>query len=275
MPKISDIDGHDETRRSFLQSAAAVLIAAGCGCANRALSEEENPGCIVLQEEFDQRVELPDVLDRFDEVEAAKRFDPQRSPILNRSHDPKFDRALDRQLRGMNTQFSLRPSFGYYRDDNAPNALASAHRRVPNTDGTVVFGLTLLRQCLRQSNGELSALTICAHEWGHILQFNQGYIRRITSVVPDYCVELHADFLAGYYLAIYREQAPGADLQVVGQTWERMGSGEYNRPGSHGTSRQRIDAIEAGYRFYRQRPSSTIGNAAEQGYRHVLQYRRS
>lgn len=246
------------SRRTFIRSAGLLLIASGCGCSlqadrrgtDRLATSTAESGCRVHASEFDKSIRfLPG-------AQAKNRFDARTTPIFNSSRDPEFDRLLGRRLERMGAHFDLWPSFGYYDDGRMPNAVASPYRRYANTDGTIAFGLSMLARCLSVTAGELAVLTISAHEWGHIFQFANGYIERIERRLPRYAVELHADFLAGHYLSIYHRSAPRASLDVVGRTWESLGTGRFNQPGTHGTAAQRLAAIEEGY-FHQRRNDVT------------------
>jgi hypothetical protein len=169
----------------------------------------------------------------------------------------------------------VRPGFGYYQDDDGMNAVATSYTRIPQTRGTVAFGLQMLSHCMKRKNGEMSVLAVCAHEFGHIKQFFEGYAEAIEQTMPGYCIELHADYMAGYYMSRHRDTYPTANLQVVGRLWSELGGGDYNRPGSHGTGAMRIDAIESGYKYAERYGKATSDDAARNGVAHVRKYARS
>lgn len=253
-------NSHDQTRRAFITSVLGSILATGFRC-SFAKEAAAGGGCVLSEAEFESSITLADEA----LLRSIKNFNVASTPIFNRSGNSEFDQAFGRQLRQMANTFGFRPGFGYYQDGSSPNAVATPFRRFPNTDGTVAFGLQLLDMCLKTRGGEVTALTIAAHEWGHIMQFNQGYRQRITQRFPAYCMELHADYLAGFYLSEYRSKNPRANLQLVGSTWSQMGSGRFNDPGSHGTNQQRVDAIEGGFRYRKRNPSASPRDAAEVG----------
>ena len=67
-----------------------------------------------------------------------------------------------------------------------------------------------------------------------------------------------------------REERPSIGVQGVGRAWERLGSSDFNRPGTHGTARQRIDAIEEGYFFAEN--GEDLDGAAAAAWDHIRAY---
>ena len=134
------------------------------------------------------------------------------------------------------------------------------------------FGATAiqLRQQRRQLGGrviqqQLQVAAILAHEFGHIVQFFSTYYRQLRKAHRTVkLVELHADFLAGYFVARRRERFPDLRLQGLGEAWEAMGDVDYNNPKHHGTSAERLKAIEQGY-FWGRDSGGGIREAAESG----------
>ena len=60
-------------------------------------------------------------------------------------------------------------------------------------------------------------------------------------------VELHADFLLGYYLGVRKRQEPSVRLWASGQSLFEIGDYKFNDPRHHGTPRERIAAAETGF----------------------------
>jgi hypothetical protein len=65
-----------------------------------------------------------------------------------------------------------------------------------------------------------------------------------------------------------RERFPDMRLQGLGAAWEAMGDVKYNDPQHHGTSEQRLAAIEEGY-FWGRDEGGEVRAAAEAGARYV------
>jgi hypothetical protein len=192
-------------------------------------------------------------------------------PILGTSNKEGFDGALGRVLSMMSSEFGVVPGFGYYDDSAGENALATPLTRIRDTKGTVLFGIGLLDNLLSGRDGDIAVLAVCAHEFAHILQYETGEMDRINSRLPGYCAELYADFLAGYFLRLFRMERPSIGVQGVGVAWEGLGSSDFNKPGTHGTSRQRVQAIEAGY-FFADKSGRNVDRVMSEAYDHVSRY---
>lgn len=247
-------------RRNFLNVACTALVCSVCGAGSGVARQNRETalGCIA-SESYVRGLSVHDNLRGFSSLNM------RQLPIVAGSGNDNLDRALGHVLVDMSATFGQRPGFAYYEDGQQPNALATTFTKFPRTRGTVLFGLSLIeRQLAAHRHGDIAVLAICAHEFAHILQFdNNGQIlKSIESAFPRYCVELHADFLAGFYLNRYHRIRPSINISAVGSAWSRLGSSNFNRPGSHGTSRQRVFCIEAGYEFANGVPDADVFRAA-------------
>jgi hypothetical protein len=184
------------------------------------------------------------------------------------SGNARLDSSLGHVLASIAARFDVRPSFGFFDDAVSPNALATPETEISGTEGSVFFGRTLLGEQLPMS--EDSVVGICAHEFGHIVQYFKGFRDRLMegqSTVRQ--LELHADFLAGYYLAEYRRDYGYDELRALGKAWASMGDVNFNRRTHHGTPEERLNAIQAGFKLAHEHPEFTIAGAAEVGVRYV------
>jgi predicted metalloprotease len=148
--------------------------------------------------------------------------------------------------------FKVGPGFVFYDDYRVPNAFATPKTLLPERRGTVLMGMRLFSRYMTNGDAGMTVIAICAHEFGHIHQMQSTYnaqLSRLDETAKP--VELHADFLAGFFLANRKEEHPDLELQGVGATFDRMGDTDFNSPQHHGTSHERIAAITAGYRFGR------------------------
>ena len=130
------------------------------------------------------------------------------------------------------------------------NAFATQENTdIPRTRGTVGFGWDLFRkEFYEHDNSGMSIMAILAHEFGHILQGNRGYLTAIRTGHPLKS-EVNADFLAGYFLGMRKRQNASLRFQKAGELFNRLGipgNGDPHR--SHGNSKERLDAAEAGFR---------------------------
>lgn len=169
--------------------------------------------------------------------------------LLERSGNERLDRAMGVMLADLASKLKVRPGFAYLDDGDAPNAFALDENWLPATRGTVLFGRNLLLSSLSRSrHGDMLVMGICAHEFGHIVQYDHDLIERLGKrQATSRRVELHADFLSGYYVG--RRDVDYSQQQMIdlGRAWEELGDNHFTNPDHHGTSRERIAAIEAGY----------------------------
>lgn len=171
--------------------------------------------------------------------------------------DSSIDRDLDRALGVIADLFNVNPAFGFYDPDqfrgsegfesNVMNAFATQENTdIPGTQGTVAFGWDLFRREFYEfDNTGMTIMAIAAHEFGHILQGKMGYLERIRHGYPLKS-EINADFLAGYFLGTRKLQNASIRFQSAGDLFMRMGVAGPLR--THGTSQERLDAAEAGFK---------------------------
>lgn len=270
------------SRRAAIAGAGLVSASALCEFCNgfsNAQAQGSDLGCVPLEAEFAALTwhRQPDYF----AITKATKFD---SPLLSASDDRSFDRALaEVVLRPICEEYQIDPGFGYYDErerPNGPGALASSYTRVSSTKGTVVVGLARIRTLLRLPQGEYAILATCAHEAGHIKQIQTGIdgllLRRYGHRTGNRLKELHADFIAGYYLGhVFSRVKVGQEAEAqrakntIGQLWYEMGSGTRTDPGSHGTPDQRVAAIEAGFSYRQQTFNANMAGCLELGLVHV------
>jgi hypothetical protein len=192
--------------------------------------------------------------------------------LITSSGDAGLDHALGRALLRLAQGFEVYPGFGFIDDRDGENAYAAREQRIAGTEGTVYFGLNLFRRTMaRFDDGGMAVLAICAHEFAHIYQFRSGYHKELTDMVDGKVrlAELHADFLAGYFLARRKAEFTQLDIQGAGALIESLGDTEFSSPEHHGTPAQRVRAIEGGY-SYGKAGTHAIGEAAREGSKMVL-----
>jgi hypothetical protein len=168
---------------------------------------------------------------------------------IPKSDDGDFDRALAETLVRISDCLNVTPSFAYFDDRDSPNAFALREKRVPGTDGTVLFGQRLLKQLMADPEaGDAAVAGICAHEFGHVLQWKVGVDEILLDGQPTVKrVELHADFLAGYFAGVRKLQQSSFNAAVIALTQFNAGDNMLKHPKHHGTAKERGDAIVKGY----------------------------
>jgi len=179
----------------------------------------------------------------------AERYITGQEPIVKKSNDRDFDFALAQTLAKIASVFEVLPGFAYYEDVEAQNAYATPAVKLNNADGTVLFGQNLLQSVLAQrDNPDVAAAAICAHEFGHILQFKHGLEKVVGAGQKTVKrAELQADFFAGYFAGVRRREKPTFPAAVFAATQFNLGDEQVGSPGHHGTPAERGDAVSEGF----------------------------
>lgn len=224
------------TRRAVLSGTIGICCCASSGFAR---SVSEISGCWLLPGETS-------LLGLGDKDFGAL---PSSEDMTNTSGDKDLDRALGRALTRISGAFKVNPSFAFFKDDNAPNAYASPDTNTAGTRGSVVFGRTLFQDQFRRYKDEgVSVLAIAAHEFGHICQFQQNLSSTLQGTERTVRrIELHADYLSGWYLGLLKKRNSSISLWSSGDTFHRIGDSNFTNELHHGTPEQRVAASRAGF----------------------------
>ncbi len=250
------------SRRGFLEGALAALALAPCAHARPGKVR----GCCILPARaaaFDVAGNAP--------APAEPDLDGLFASLtLDSGHGEAFEKALGSLLVMMSATFRVTPDFAFFDDRASPNALAVNRGWTAGREGTVAFGLNLLRQHLFLDPQGASAAAIAAHEFGHIFQYKSGFYDAIDrSGLPQHAPELHADYLAGAFLRRLVSERPEFPVIRVGQAWEAMGVSDFSNPGTHGTAKARLESIQAGYAEAGAHEGRDATRAAADGMRHL------
>ena len=268
-------------RRSFCTTA----LAAGCACgmphgafaAGKAVLAGKaaapvltSAGCLVSRADFRR--------DRLGELGLGGRASgftvgTERFVVVAKTGNAGFDRAMAEALYQISNTFGVLPTFGFIQGGNVANAFATTVQftqepgdaPLPTREhGTVLFGDGILEMMQQRGvqNPVAAVLVICAHEFGHIVQYNYTYENRalIDLLNGDQPTvkrgELHADFLAGYYVGMARRRNPDTPAASIAQAAYVLGDFDVDYRGHHGTPDERGAAVYAGYRasWEQQRP---------------------
>jgi hypothetical protein len=231
-------------------SLAAVASAAGATLFPSEAMANVAGGCLIRHEEF---VRVRSANTTFGNSHVSL-FD--RGKHIRTTGDLALDRALDAAIKRLSDLFRQVPAFGFYREEDHPdisamNAFATQEGTdIPGTWGTVGFGVTLFQREMSQFDKSGSTIVaIIAHEFGHIWAMKAGvfgeFIKGQKTVKRS---ELHADFLAGYFLGIRKRAAPDISLQSAGDLFNRIGDNRIDRYDHHGTPVERVAAAEEGFK---------------------------
>jgi hypothetical protein len=177
--------------------------------------------------------------------------EPADEPFRLNSGIPDFDPALAHTLSDMTDQLGVLPDFAFYDDWHHPDAHATpATRKSKREDGTVLFGRRMLKRTMAEITNPLVAVTaVCAHEYGHIVQFQRNLHEKLLAGQRTVKrVELHADFLAGYYAASRWLRDKTYQPVVFATKLEALGDNRVDKLLHHGTPEERGQAVVRGFR---------------------------
>ncbi|MBF0612581.1 MAG: hypothetical protein G8345_13355 [Magnetococcales bacterium] len=193
--------------------------------------------------------------DEYDDEEDEDFAGDPAEMMIHRSGNDRLDRSLGILLADMASKMGVRPGFAYMDDGDSPNAFAIDASWLPHTKGTVLFGRNLLQKNLaRDIHGDMLVMGICAHEFGHIVQYDYDVSDRLQKRQTTHrLMELHADFLSGYYVGLRNFDYSKQQMISLGRAWEELGDSNFTDPDHHGTSQERIAAMEQGYLTATQR----------------------
>lgn len=179
----------------------------------------------------------------------TRRYITGDEPMIPTSGDKDFDAALAQTLAKISSCLNVSPGFAYYDDYDGANAFASRERRLSGDDGTVLFGQRFLKQLMAAPESpEVAVAGVCAHEFGHILQYKLRYDEVLTDGQPTAKrLELNADFYAGYFAGVRKRELPSFPAAVIAMTQYNSGDEMLKNPQHHGTREERGKAIVKGY----------------------------
>jgi hypothetical protein len=225
-------------------------------------SNETLLGCVISEHQFQGFAQSFD---------RSNHYGRDSETLIPRSNDRVFDRALAETLSMLVDAFNVLPGFSYYDDSDAENACATPSKLVGNDrNGTVLFGLSFLAE-LRSLNEspEIAVACVCAHEFGHIVQFERNIHDRILEGEPTVKrVELHADYMAGYFAGLRKLQRPTFPADVFAATQYKFGDNHFTSQQHHGTHEERGAAVVRGFHASHDQQLS-LSDAIQDGMNYV------
>lgn len=232
-------------RRSFIATTLASV--AFCGCSRQAAADDsESVGCSLTAAGL---------------TKVQQNMKPSGGVGLAGIEKEIFSNVLTLRQR-----YGLRPGAVFFDDSKSPNAYADPKVLVPDgewggKDGTLLLGETLFFEQFRNSATDilnrapheqhvqdkhaLDAFVILAHEFGHILQFKNGF-RPLTF----WQLEPHADFMAGWAIDKNWVNALFGDKEESFENAVRLmfsiGDTAFDDPKHHGEPQFRAAMVQAG-----------------------------
>lgn len=179
-----------------------------------------------------------------------------------------LDRALIAELRNIMKVMPVSPGFRIIDDIDGPNAFAIDRTLISGTRGTALFGINLITEEIGPNRGGYAIAGIAAHECAHIHQFFSPHVHRLLKGQrTGVAFELHADFLAGYYMA--SKHGSDRNLSIFARSLYEKGDFDFNDVNHHGTPDQRVHAMESGFRSAHR--GDSFEYAVQSGIDHVIQ----
>jgi hypothetical protein len=126
-----------------------------------------------------------------------------------------------------------------FNDCNGPNAFS-----LPG--GYIFYGVNefqLLASSYGSDPGPISG--VLAHEWGHQVQFDGGWMNSDAPTAEP--IELEADAFSGYYMALGPDNFSWGSISDYFSAVFSTGDYDFNNPSHHGTPAQRLAAAQIGF----------------------------
>jgi hypothetical protein len=181
-------------------------------------------GCLVFSDESTSSARMPE--------------------LVRTTGDRDMDYALDSALKRLADTLEVKPAFGFYDDGNSPNAFAYSM----GEGGTVAFGKNYFRKWMGFDPTGLCVVAVLAHEFGHIMQIKADDFEAIKGgLATTKRVELHADYMSGYYIGRLRKEHPEASFWKAGDQIRQIGDYDVKAPDHHGTPAERVAASQQGF----------------------------
>jgi hypothetical protein len=169
-------------------------------------------------------------------------YDLSNKKVYTSTGNADLDTYLNGEKKYIESIFKVKVELKVLDDSGSPNAFATPESS--NTyffDGTVFLGYALLSEEMAKNKNGIDAVRgIMGHEFAHILQ------NKLECPLQESSRELHADFLAGYYMG--KRGLYSADgLTAFAKSLYEKGDSQLWDESHHGTPKQRLNIMLAGY----------------------------
>jgi hypothetical protein len=214
-------------------------LAAPCACSAASASADRRFGCVITGEEADALFAL----------EGQPTQTDKDNPAFVSSGDRDLDYALAQTLSRLTDAWKVLPGFAYFDDWTRANAYFTPKRYFRRADGSVLFGRRLLANCLKNGESpEAAIIAVAAHEFGHAAQHKNDCMRPLLAGQKTVKrVELHADFIAGFFAGLRKLEKPDFPAAVFATTQYAHGDFNVDRKSHHGTPAERAAAVVKGF----------------------------
>ena len=175
----------------------------------------------------------------------------------------ELDKILFEQKKSLESVFPVHVELHFgIEQSQSGNAYFSPSCQSLHCNGEIVLGRFLMVELAKRSDSYLRLVSVFAHEYGHAMQHKYGWSGN------GKWRELHADYLAGYYMGLCRLSSEEEILSIFTEFASR-GDFAFNSPGHHGTPEERSCAFIEGYKTAFS-PNTNIYTAYSKGKNYVI-----
>ncbi len=153
--------------------------------------------------------------------------------------DPNSDSAVQAEAANQYQFWAGIPANVHpWNDCGGPNAVS-----LPSAD--ILYGVNLFQKSVAEYGGDAAPISgVLAHEWGHQVQFDNGWF--MSSEATSRSIELEADAFSGYYMAL-GESFSWTSIDDYFSAIASLGDFNFNDPNHHGTPEERLAAAQLGF----------------------------
>ena len=153
--------------------------------------------------------------------------------------DPNSDAAVQSEAANQYQFWAGIPANVHpWKDCNGPNAVS-----LPS--GDILYGVNLFQQLVAAYGGDAGPISgVLAHEWGHQVQFDNGWF--MSSEPTARPIELEADAFSGFYMAL-GESYSWTSIDDYFSALASKGDYNFTDPSHHGTPEERLAAAQLGF----------------------------
>ncbi len=160
--------------------------------------------------------------------------------VAKTTNNVLLDNILNTEYSMLTKVFQVNLDFYILDDSEGSNAYFTSRCSGDKCDGSILLGTNLMSEEISKSSGPESIKAIMAHEFGHALQNLMGW----GGIGKQ--KELHADFLAGYYIGL-KSYIIRQNVDMFTKQFFSIGDNDFFSIYHHGTSKERACSFLEGY----------------------------
>ena len=163
--------------------------------------------------------------------------------IENSTGNYELDNILFNQKNDLELFFGLNVNLAFGTEiSQQGNAFFSPSCNSFNCNGEIVLGKYLMLSQSNKSDSYTRLVAVFAHEFAHAMQHKFGWSGNSK------WRELHADYLAGYYLGMTKSVSESEVISTFNEFYS-IGDFNFNDPLHHGTPEERSCAFLEGFKY--------------------------